>query len=290
MKSQGKENAPGINITFENTMTTKLKNTFTNFTFMNKSASEILEDISISLELELVILHDKEAEKFENVVVPTNVDLWSWMNNFIEMHGLKMFSDKYITYIAATTILNYEDIKDSVEISYQEEDKADSYRRIQEYANVLLDRNSLRDCPSHNIQSFNNENSIIIPEYIENEDVYNKQKMNYGNGFDSNGKMFSVFPTLGRQTFGPYLKNFNDNRYVDALNTNQSSEITIGGINLDKIYSKIVLNLSRAGNKTGFDELASGVYIITGVVDKINNNKFYSVITLQRSDYMKRES
>ncbi|MCD6370818.1 MAG: hypothetical protein J7L63_04945, partial [Thermoplasmata archaeon] len=158
-KNEDKSNKPVFQCKFEDQSTSILKSTYLNLHFADMSAIQILNEITKTLDLDYYLMDVAKPVKFENVVTPSHISLWEWIQTFIKQHNILMFCDKHLSYIIHSDLADFSGLGYALEDVYSVEDKGSSYRRITEYNTKLMDRNALAFLPNRNEYVFDENNS-----------------------------------------------------------------------------------------------------------------------------------
>jgi hypothetical protein len=74
--------------------------------------------------------------------------------------------------------------------------------------------------------------------------------------------------------------------FRDVIRGQQTMEIMLEGLNVDRIFSKINLQVIRPiGIEKKQDKKFSGAYVVTEVIDKFINGLYMQVLKINSADY-----
>jgi hypothetical protein len=266
-----------MEITFESQYSRLLKDTYFNLYKSNSSPSEFLEMIFKKYNIPVVLYDSKPSKKIENILTTADINLYEWIIKFCEKYEITLFSDRYSIYAIHKDAYSYDKINFNEESEYSNRDEVDSFRRINEYRIKELDYKFISSNNTGKEYYFDISNSIIKPVNKTLKSYYDQYKISE-NGYVGNIPFSDPFLISGYR-----LRD--ENNLKNNLNNNQTLEIVIRGLNNDKILNKIIIEINNPENIEDVNYIVSGTYVIKKVIDKINMNKFYHYIELDRVDY-----
>ena len=277
---------------FENITSYNLKKTYISKTFKDKTLLEMLQVIFDEFSIPSFLGGSEYDYKHEYFVFPKNISLWEFLVKYLPKEGYTMFHDRIGLKILSRYILEASNIERDVPEYNFKYDSAKPHFNILEYQGVISNPGRLNEVAVLN-KNYKKDELLYEFNFLGIADTLEKENSNGGYaGMSSEVKLSDFYPTIGLKEYDT-LESFTiqgtNEDYRDIVRDNSKINIVIQGINTENLYHRIKVNIGKSKSiKTDTqDQVYTGEYIVTEVIDKIISGVFVQVLVLQSADYPK---
>ena len=277
---------------FENIAVYNLKNTYVSKTFKNKTFIEMLEDILNKRDINVILGKNESDKKFEYFVFPKNISLWDFLNLYLRKIGYTYYNNSEGLIILSRSAMESSKFKVEKQPYNFKYDSKLPHFNILEYYGDISNSGKMNKIPIYN----RNKHDLTMLKYEFDfygiSEAIESEQMNEGYAGIGTDKMKDFYPSIGFKEIDnliDYEIKGTDTDIRDDVLENVDFKIVTPGLNVERLYSRIKLNIQGAKTTETYspDEVYSGEYIVTEVIDKIISGVFVQVLSLQSADYPK---
>jgi hypothetical protein len=274
---------------FENLVLNNLKTLYVSKAYSNMKVLDIIHDIFIEYDIDADFIISNDDKIYENFVIPKNISFWEWMNKqskfddfefYFDFNGLRVLSKVNLSFT-----LIPESEGNSYILGYHQNNEMFN---ILEFSGITSNTEELNKIPTSNRNKFDVMDLKYNPDVIGISSAYVYENVNKYIGIGE-VTLDSIYSSIGTREIDNLNNNLilgQDENYRDILNKNQFIKIAVQGMNVNRLYSKIKINIPSAkAENNDYNKVYSGHYIITEVVNRIISGVFIQILTLQVSDY-----
>ena len=286
-----KDNNINVIIKFEDIRTNILTNSYISRAFSGKTMLQMLELIFDEIGIPALFYHYNGDYIYDHFVFPANISLLDFIMKQITYSNIRMYTDRNDISFISRDVYNFNNLDNPTEpIFTVARDESKPYWNILEYDAKVANNNELKKAAKANMHKTEASALKYDPESVSIETVYESQTINKYMGMGTKTTLPEIVQTLGYKEISHLFHNeINgaDEDYRDIINKSQTVTIAIQGLNITRLFTKVEIRLPRpASVQTNEpDEVYSGVFVVTGVVDKIIAGNFMQFLTLSSSDY-----
>jgi len=280
---------------FEHLSIYLLKNIYISKTFVNKTILEMLGEIFLERKIPGLINLEKEElakpKRYDYFVFPKNISLWEFMEKHLKYEDVYFYFSKLGLRLIPRSLLAPKYLEEEKNEYIFSSDVNKSYFSILEFRGNTSNLGELTKIPSIKRNKFDIENLQYNPEIIDIENLMNTEAVNQYIGMRDQ-KFEDMFFSVGFKEIDVLnsVKLFGkDEELRDVLRSNQSFEIAVQGLNVDRMFKIVTINFPRAKymDAAPFDEVFSGKYIVTETIDRIISGAYFQILKLETPDYNK---
>jgi len=288
-----KNNQINITLTLEEVTSNMLANTYISKSFVKKTFMQMLEEVTTEESIEIDYFAGDSDFIYDFFVFPANISLLDLIRKQSKLNNIIMFSNRNGLLISNRDSVNFGELQGPAEnVFVLDRNKEYPYWNIMEYKGITANtKNTQKVCKTTLSNNTDIMNLGHFPTTITLEDVYEDQKLNNGIGYNEVA-LPDMFYSSGEKQVAHFAHNETTGDledYRDILTSQQKFNIIVQGLNVDRVYSIIRISLPRSVNvqTPQDDEVFSGLFVVTSVIDSIFAGNFIQHLTLQSADYGK---
>jgi len=286
-----KDNRATVIVRFEEVTLNVLKSTYVSKAFSNMTMLSMLQNIFTERGISAHISKGVSDNVYEHFVFPANMSLYEFIEKNKLHSNIRSISTRKGILFTSRDSLSYGGLPPTDDVPLTLNYNSNNpFWNILEYRALSNPRN-VTNAAKGFINHINASNIGYYPDTVSIEKAYESEIVNGFMGIKDK-TLPEVISTIGNKEIDSLYNNQiqgDTEDYRDIINTNHDVTLAIQGLNVDRLYTRVKIDIPRPASIDipQSDEVYSVEGVITEIIDKIMGGVFSQIITVQTSDYGK---